>query len=320
MREIGGYFEKEQLICNRGEYYNSLISLNSARNSLVYIVKAKHITKIYLPYYLCDSVSGVCERENIAYEYYHIDSNFRPIFEKSLEINEYIYIVNFFGQLSIEDILKLKKEYDRIIIDNVQAFYEKPIDGIDTIYSCRKFFGVPDGAYLSTDINSIFDLPMDNSDERTDHIFGRTRDGALAHYEEFKKNDELFKQLPVAKMSELTHNMLSKIDYDKIRKIREENFSYLHERLCKCNKLDIELPTGPYMYPFYNNDCEIIRKNLINKKIYVPVLWPNVLELGESLEKDYAKNILPLPCDQRYSTEEMKIIFEEVINCINLEK
>ena len=30
-------------------------------------------------------------------------------------------------------------------------FYAKPIHGNDTFYTCRKFFGVPDGAYLYTD-------------------------------------------------------------------------------------------------------------------------------------------------------------------------
>lgn len=39
-----------------------------------------------------------------------------------------------------------------IILDNTQSFFQKPISGIDTIYSCRKYFGVPDGAYLSTNI------------------------------------------------------------------------------------------------------------------------------------------------------------------------
>ena len=33
------------------------------------------------------------------------------------------------------------------------------------------------------------------------------------------------------------------------------------------------------------------------------------------LEKDYAENILPLPCDQRYDTEDMKKVIEEVLEC-----
>ena len=54
MREIGGYFELEHLISN--EYHKNLLTLNSGRNSLIYILKSKKIEKIYIPYYLCDSI------------------------------------------------------------------------------------------------------------------------------------------------------------------------------------------------------------------------------------------------------------------------
>ena len=150
MKEIGGYFGLEQLI--HREYYPNLIALNNARNALVYLLKVRNIQKLYLPFFLCDSVSNVCKREGCSYEFYHIDDHFLPIFEKSLGIGEYLYVVNFYGQISNEKISELKRLYKNIIFDNVQAFFQKPLPGIDTIYSCRKFFGVPDGGYLSTDV------------------------------------------------------------------------------------------------------------------------------------------------------------------------
>ena len=55
MKEIGGYFELENLISN--EYHKNLLALNSGRNALSYILKSKKIEKIYIPYYLCDSIS-----------------------------------------------------------------------------------------------------------------------------------------------------------------------------------------------------------------------------------------------------------------------
>ena len=64
-----------------------------------------------------------------------------------------------------------------------------------------------------------------------------------------------------------------------------------------------------------------IRKVLAQKKIYIPILWPDVLtdspEAEASIEHDYAKNILPLPCDQRYSIDDMKCLVEEMRKCIN---
>lgn len=312
MKEIGGYFGLDSLLCDGSEYYKDQVALNTARNALVYTVKAKKIKKIYIPYLLCDSVSSVCDREGIACGYYHTDEHFLPVFDRALKDDEYLYVVNLYGQLSNERISELKRRYKRIIADNIHAFFQKPVDGVDTIYSCRKFFGVPDGAYLATDSILGEDLPTDDSDGRTSHIYGRVKDGATAHYAEFKANDEAFKQLPLMKMSELTHKMLSVIDYARVKKTREENFSYLHEKLGSRNKLSLRVPEGPYAYPFYCENGMEVKKKLAEKKIYVATLWPNVLKLDGTTEKDYAENILPLPCDQRYGMDEMKYVIEEL--------
>ena len=313
MKEIGGYFELDRLTGGNGEYYSDLIALNTARNALVYLVKAKGIKKIYIPYFLCDSVSLVCNREGIAYEHYHTNKDFQPIFDKALQDDEYLYVVNLYGQLNNEIISELKRTYGKIIVDNIHGFFQKPVEGIDTIYSCRKFFGVPDGAYLATDCVLNEELPTDNSDSRTSHLYGRIKDGATAHYAEFKANDASFKQLPLMRMSELTHKMLSELDYERIKTIREENYAFLHKKLGENNKLNLRIPEGSYAYPFYCENGMAVKKKLAEKKIYVATLWPNVLGMDRTVEKDYAKNILPMPCDQRYGLFEMQSIIDELL-------
>ena len=57
MKEIGGYFGLEQSTHN--EYYSKLLALNTGRNALLYVLKARKIEKIYIPYYLCDTVSEI---------------------------------------------------------------------------------------------------------------------------------------------------------------------------------------------------------------------------------------------------------------------
>lgn len=312
MKEIGGYFEIDSLTGGTGEFYGDLIPLNTARNALVYLIKAKAVNKLYIPYLLCDSVSLVCEREGFSYEYYHTDSALRPLFNKALGENEYLYVVNYYGQISNDEICDFKKRYGQVIVDNTQAFFHKPVNGVDTIYSCRKFFGVPDGAYLATDSVLSEKLPVDNSANRTGHIYGRAKEGATAHYAEFKLNDAQFKQLPLMKMSELTHKMLSEIDYERIREKREENYACLHGQLGGINKLKLCIPKGSYAYPFYCKNGIEVRNKLAEKKIYVATLWPNVLRLDGTTEKDCAENILPLPCDQRYGIDDMQLIVEEL--------
>ena len=282
MKEIGGYFGLEQLISD--EYYKDLIALNASRNALLYVLKARSITKLYIPYYLCDSVSQMCEREGYNYSYYKIKQDFTPDFDKALSDGEYIYIVNYYGQLNNECLLSLNLKYTNIIVDNVQAFFQKPLPGVDTIYSCRKFFGVPDGSYLSTNCYLKEVLETDVSLDRMKHILGRFEGGAASeYYEAFKSNDESFYNLPLKKMSKLTHNILGAIDYEKIKKAREDNFRFLNDALGEMNPLNVLTPVGSFAYPFYCKNGIEIRKQLAKKKIYVPTLWPNVINSSDEI-------------------------------------
>lgn len=306
---IGGYFEFESLI--NQPYHKNALKLNSARNCLVYLVKSKKIKKIYMPYYLCDSVDVILDYCEV--EYYDINDKFLPKFNKKLNNDEYIYIVNYFGQLSNYLIKRLKKIYKNIIIDNVQAFFQLPVKGVDTIYSCRKFVGVPDGAYLYTDVIALEKIEQDKSKNRFTYIFGRLEETAQQYYNMYRENEELLEKIPLLMMSKSTENMLGVFDYRKIKKKRTQNFKYLNKRLNKLNKLNLKKVSGAYSYPLYIDNAENLRKKLIDNNIFVPVLWPNVIKDNKSINAyDFAKNILPLPCDQRYGIEEMDKIIKIV--------
>ncbi len=306
---IGGYFELESLI--NQPYHRNALKLNSARNCLVYLAKSKKIKKIYMPYYLCDSVNVILDYCEV--EYYDINDEFLPEFNKKLNNSEYIYIVNYFGQLSNYIIKRLKKIYKNIIIDNVQAFFQLPVRGVDTIYSCRKFMGVPDGAYLYTDITSLEKIERDQSKNRFTYILGRLEETPQQYYNMYRENEEVLEKIPLLKMSKSTENMLGAFDYGKIKKKRTQNFKYLNEKLNKLNKLNLKNVSGAYSYPLYIDNAENLRKKLIDKNIFVPILWPNVIKDNKNSNAyDFAKNILPLPCDQRYGIEEMDKIIKIV--------
>lgn len=303
--EIGGYFGLEEFMgC---EYYPRLIALNTGRNALAYLIQAKRIKKLYIPTYLCDSVSRVCEREGCPYDFYEVGTDFLPRFEGQPNEGEWIYIVNYFGQ--VLDERGLKKRYGRIILDNVQAFFQEPVEGISTIYSCRKFFGVPDGAYLASD--DVPEFPIDTSKDRMTHILGRYEGLASEYYMDFCHNDESFSSLEPRLMSKLSHNILRAIDYKRVKEKREKNFIFLDGQLKDANKLNVLLPVGPYMYPFYIENGLEIKKMLAARKIYIPTLWPAAIGFG-GVAKDYSENILPLPCDQRYSLQDMQVLADAV--------
>ena len=77
-----------------------------------------------------------------------LDAVLQNAFQQGMNLDEdvFLYLINYYGQLEKNYVEELFAGHKRIIVDNAQDFFCKPIDGVDTIYTCRKFFGVPDGA------------------------------------------------------------------------------------------------------------------------------------------------------------------------------
>lgn len=316
--EIGGYIELYQ---NKSTlYHNEAVPLNSARNCLAYLIEAKSICNIRLPKFLCSSVEQICQRYNIKITYYTGKGDLTQHFGEKLSEDEWLYLVNYYGQLSNGKIAEIKKQHDKLIVDNVQAYFQMPVKKVDTIYTCRKYFGVPDGAFLYTDSKIGRKLEQDKSADRMEHLLGRYEGRASKYYPFYLKNEENFYQLPLRKMSKLTDNLLRGINYEENRLIREENFSYLHGRFEGMNCLRLIIPTGPFVYPLYIKNGDKIREILRAKGIYVPIFWPEVIQKCKEndLEYDLAKNILPLPIDPRYSVKEMKFLADQIMEAIDI--
>lgn len=305
MREIGGYFELENFVNN--PYHKNLVALNTARQALIYVMRAKKIKKIYIPYFLCDSVQKILDQEGFVYEQYYISDTMQPLFDKTLDADDYLYVVNYYGLFSNDKILSLKEKHQNIIVDSAQAFFQRPIEGIDTIYSCRKFLGVPDGAYLSTDVYLDETLELDISKNRMRHVLGRYEGDAQTYYMDFKDNSFSFKKGSLKSMSRLTRNILGAINYDEVIRIRNTNFDYLNKALKSHNRMPISKPEVAFGYPFYVKNGISFRKEMALKKIFIPTLWPEILINcpENSVEYDLAANLLLLPCDQRYTLDDM---------------
>lgn len=319
MKEYGGYIEFENYHGNM--LHDGAISLNCGRNALAYLCEAKKIKKLYLPYFLCSSVPNLCKKIGIEYGCYYINEKFEPIFDQALGEDEWLYIVNFYGQLNNNSLTAWKQKYGRIIVDNAQSYFQVPAEDVDTLYTCRKYFGVADGAFLYTDTRLSRELPQDESFERMHFLLGRFERSANEFYSEYVANNKLFAAEPVKLMSCLTENLLRGIDYGSIAQKRQDNFNYLDAQFCDMNELRLKSVYGAFMYPLLVQNGAAVRKELQKEKIYIPTLWPNVVEEcpPDSLEYHYAADILPIPIDQRYGIEDMKYLVE-VINRVSSER
>ena len=172
--------------------------------------------------------------------------------------DEWLYLVNYYGQLNNTEIQRYVEKYKRVIVDHANAYFQSPLLGVSTIYTCRKWFGVTDGAFLYTE-NDISDrFPQDESFDRMSFLLGRYERTASEFYSKYAENNKLFATEPIKRMSKLTWNLLHGIDYDYVEQRRIKNFEYLHERLGGMNQL--HLRTASFMYPFMIENGAEVRK------------------------------------------------------------
>lgn len=310
MREIGGYIELDTY--HLPMLHRNAIALNCGRNCLAYLFKSRNIKKLKVPYFICNSIFNVCDREGVQKVYYHIDSSFRPVSDLTLESDEWLYLVNLYGQISNDEIERYVEKYDRVIVDQANDYFVEPLPGVDTFYTCRKWFGVADGAFLYTDKPLAEEFPQDESYDRMKFLLGRYERTANEFYTGYNANNKYFADQPIKRMSKLTGNLLHGIDYGFVENRRRDNFRYLHQRLGSINQL--KLKDGLFMYPLMLENGAALRKRLQAEKIYIPTLWPTVFEVAEKdgIEYQMAENILPLPIDQRYEIDDMEYISSRI--------
>ena len=313
-KEIGGYLELERF--TGPMLHEKALALSSGRACLSYLIEQRKIRKIALPDFNCDIVEAVCRAHEVKIRFYPVGADLRP---KTLqtEENEWFYLVNFYGQLSADELQGIAACVPRLIVDNAQAYFDLPLKAVDTLYTCRKFLGVPDGGFLYTEAPERT-LPADESRERMGFVLGRFERPAGEYFAAAAQNNDDLSMEPKS-MSELTKNLLHAVDYDRVKTKRTENFRLLHEGLGSVNCLNLRVTEGAYAYPLMLPEGQKIRKKLIEQKIFVPMLWPNVPEQqpADSEACRLAVQILPLPCDQRYGAEEMAFIIKAVRDCLN---
>ena len=316
-KPIGGYFELETNDFG-SVYHEDAIALNSGRNALEYILLVNNYKKIYLPFYTCDVLLQPIKKLDIDFEFYYLDKEFLPKID-TIENNAVLLYVNYYGLMD-DNIEALQTKYSNLIVDNAQAFYSQPINEIPTFYSPRKFFGLPDGGFVYSNTKLKANLEFDKSSKRMSHLVVRIEDGAEAGFNLFQQNEDELNNLPLRKMSKLTDKLLKNIDFDSVRKKRNENFNILHQALKNENELTpiIENTTinGPMIYPYLKKGNDKLRSSLISKKIFVANYWPNVSDwLGgkECYESYLQSNLIPLPIDQRYGLNELSVIIKNIV-------
>lgn len=319
--EIGSFIEL-QLPKGR-EYYNSkedCARLNTGRSAIVHAYKILGKETIWLPIYQCDSVRDALAEAGAKIRYYHIDSNFNPI-DLPDSTDETVLFANYYGIMSHSRMSQLSAPFKNVIIDNCQAFFCKPVPEKLNVYSCRKFIGVPDGAYvIGRNANVGIDAyPQSYSSDTATFLFSRIEYGCEGKgYEMRKINEDRIDKEGILKMSKLTFSLLDATDYREIKLIRRFNFKYAHMLLSKINKIDpmmyYDNETIPMVYPLVVEDDKLIDR-LFNAKHFQGHWWSYICDEQpkESFEHWLSRYVIPITIDQRYGKKELDYLAKVIL-------
>jgi len=309
MKPVGGYFELE---LSKGPYaYHEVpYTFKSGRSALHYILRVCKPTLVYVPFYTCNALLQSFEAAGIAFRSYAIDQSLEPVTLPDLANDEYFLYINYFG-LKDATVNKLSAKYaNRLIADCTQAFFTKGNGRSWFFNSCRKFFGVPDGAYLYPPDHTPIEIIESRNDVYTmDHLIKRFNGRVQEGYSAFKENEKLC-DAEIKGMSAISQHLLSHINYNEAIASRRANFDCLHQIFINQNQFAIFVEEGsvPMVYPLITG-YQIDRNVLYNNDVYIPMFWEEVkagTENGYETERGLAEKLLPLPVDHRYNDVDMQ--------------
>lgn len=293
----------------------SIARLNSGRAAIYHAFRLTECDAIWLPFYQCDTVREFLQRKNVTVKYYSIDNTFTPV-DLAPGENEAVLIVNYYGIMSSRRMSFLASRYKNAIIDNSQAFFCEPLKNCCNVYSCRKFVGVPDGAYVVGKNADRFTDEYEQcfSSDTSLFLLQRIEYGCEGKtYKSRTVNEERIDEEDIKLMSPLTLKILDGTDYEYIKTKRRENFKYACEIFAGVNKINPEMyydeACVPMVYPLVVEDDNLLGKLLENKH-FQGHWWSYLLdEVPEnSFEYYISRYVIPITIDQRYGKKELDFV------------
>ncbi|RYZ27773.1 MAG: hypothetical protein EOO10_11690 [Chitinophagaceae bacterium] len=305
---IGGFFELESdfLLETEQQYHQGALSLSTGRSCLHLICTKRTIKKIFVPFYTCDALLQPLLENKIDFEFYSINKNLELAENIKPGEDEYIVYINYFGIKTDYSNELIEQFGEKLILDNTQSFFTIGNSKTWSFNSARKFFGVPDGAYLYGPELSTGELET-NPFYQCNHLLERKFGDQQLSYEQFSQYERSI-TAGIYKISNVANWLLHHLDMEAAMKRRRANYKYYAEAFGSSNRFaaTIDNTDTPFCYPLWLNSS-VDKKRLHQRSIFVPTLWTDVLDRnisGYEFEKQFAYELLPLPVDHRYDEKD----------------
>ncbi|PPK45272.1 hypothetical protein [Clostridium algidicarnis] len=351
LREIGSEFHIESEVSNKldgnlnttQKKYADYRYTRSGREAIGFILNEIVTSKkvALLPTYICKSMLQPFLNKGYSIEYFGIDENFNPNLkdiERALcKDPDVMLVIDWFGMSRNQDAVCLAKEHSKqlvILSDCTHSYFNDSMtfEPDFIVASLRKWFALPDGAVA---INCKCNF--ENKLEFNDNVFYHHRKEAMRLKSNYINNREKALKTQYRKLlseaeasielddrilgiSPFSLSIINQMDFDYMKRKRRENFNILYNLIDKSlgmpivNKMITENDC-PFCFPIIvENNRDQIQEWLAENGIYCPVLWPlpDEVYLNYGISAYLSDNMLSIPCDQRYSADDMEYIAKTI--------
>ena len=308
MKHIGGFFELEPEGVGRSEIHNSAYAMHTGRACLMVILSSLAPRRVFVPNYTCDATLDPFREQQVETVFYAVDDNFLPIGLPALQKGECILYTNYFG-LCEKLVEQLAGRFGtQLLVDDTHAFFRGRRKGLWSFTSARKYFGVPDGAYLYAPVSLPGKPPPVFEEISLRHLQLRMEGQQAEAFAAFQQYERSL-DTRVFGISAFSRQRLSHVDYPAVAEARRQNYKYLERALASTNRLNLDLAESvPFCYPYLPH-IPIPHQQLYKQQVYPPKLWTDVLNrCASAWEKELVETLLPLPVDHRYGDDAMQTI------------
>ncbi|OIQ97450.1 hypothetical protein GALL_205820 [mine drainage metagenome] len=325
LMEIGGYFGLD-IPCYR-ELHPGAIKFQSARAAIRAVLECNGMKSVMMPAYVCSSVIKSAVDAGLEVETYDLDEILYPKNIPRVLPDQCAFVyVNYFGlcQGNVTRLLNTIPR-DRLIIDNSHALFSEHTNVLASIYSPRKFAGLPDGGLLKASPLLKVTLPIVEdmgSFERMRYLLVRMAYSAREGYSGFvDARNSLVDNTPLA-MSRLTQRLMKSIQWDQVALRRRENFTIMDRMVGAINDMFWVLGEGdvPLCYPLTlrGYDVNRIKIELAERNVFTATYWPDALPRinANTIESAFANETLFIPIDQRLESAQVEAVGRLILKLI----
>lgn len=330
---IGGLFGLEYEETPR-EVTPSFISgrdlfLVNGRSGIWLLVNRLRPPQAWVPSYLCHTIVGAIDPNMTVLRFYEVNYDLRVQSNQwvsEVTSGDLVIFIDYFGfpydhQLAVY----VKEKGAWVLEDACQALLSRHVGTLSdfVLFSLRKWIGVPDGGILRLPESSpVTGISLEEPKATwwlkalQATILRREFDDGLSTREWFKifrEAEDTAATGPYA-MSQLSRAIIeNSVDYAIIAKRRIDNYRTLLGRLASYAMFPrIEPDVIPLGFPVRVAKRDAVRQALFERQIYPPVHWAIDGVVPPEYEESHrlARQIMTLPCDQRYGAEDMERMAE----------